>query len=73
MVAANVFCILLLLLLLTASSVSSGSPKTTSEDVDSLALVIDNLADLANTELNFVSDFMMDDQRRVGSLRNLPI
>ena len=66
MTAAEAFSILLL----AASSASLDYPAS---DVDSLALVIDNLADLANTELNFVSDFKMDDQRRVGSLRNLPI
>ena len=61
MTAAEAFSILLL----AASSASLDSPAS---DVDSLALVMNNLAELGNTELNYVSDFMIDDQRRVGCL-----
>ena len=61
MTAAEAFPILLLV----ASSASLDSPAS---DVDSLALVMNNLAELGNTELNYVSDFIIDDQRRVGSL-----
>ena len=50
-------------LLLTASA-TLGSPTS---DVDSLVLVMNNLANLGNTELNFVSDFMIDDQKKVGT------
>ena len=53
------------IILLVASSASLDSPAS---DVDSLALVMNNLAELGNTELNYVSDFIIDDQRRVGSL-----
>lgn len=61
MTAAEAFSILLL----AASSASLDYPAS---DVDSLALVMNNLAELGNTELNYVSDFIIDDQRRVGSL-----
>ena len=61
MTAAEAFSIILLV----ASSASLDSPAS---DVDSLALVMNNLAELGNTELNYVSDFIIDDQRRVGSL-----
>ena len=61
MVTSNVFHVLLL----TASTASLSS------DVDSIAPLVNNLAILGNTELNFVSDFMFDEQRTVrggGSL-----
>ena len=61
MTAAEAFSIILLV----ASSASLDSPAS---DVDSLALVMNNLAELGNTELNYVSDFIIDDQRRVGRL-----
>ena len=55
--ALSVFCTLLLLLGGTGASLGS--------DVDSIAHLINNLADLGNTDLNFVSDFKIEDQKRV--------
>ena len=55
MATSNVFHVLLL----TASTASLSS------DVDSIAPLVNNLAILGNTELNFVSDFMFDEQRTV--------
>ena len=46
------------ILLLTTSSASMS-------EMDSIALLVNNLADLGNTELNFVSDFMLDEQKGV--------
>ena len=62
MATSNVFHVLLL----TASTASLSS-----DNVDSIAPLVNNLAILGNTELNFVSDFMFDEQRTVrgdGSL-----
>ena len=50
-------------LLLTASATLGFSRS----DADSLVLVLNNLATLGNTELNFVSDFRIDDQKKVGT------
>ena len=41
-----------------------GFPRS---DVDSLALALNNLATLGNTELNYVSDSRIDDQKKVGT------
>ena len=56
MATPNVFHVLLL----TASTASLSS-----DNVDSIAPLVNNLATLGNTELNFVSDFTFDEQRRV--------
>ena len=56
MATSNVFHVLLL----TASTASPSS-----DNVDSIALLVNNLAILGNTELNFVSDFKFDEQKKV--------
>ena len=59
--ALRIFCTLLLL---------GGTGASLGSDVDLIAHLIDNLADLGNTDLNLVSDFKIEDQRKVGGTWN---
>ena len=56
MATSNVFHVLLL----TASTASLSS-----DNVDSIVPLVNNLAILGNTDLNFVSDFKFDEQKKV--------